>query len=628
MAIASGIVAAATDTSASGAAVARQPHPQPNVMHPAIVLRDGNGVSVLASGAPVSPMRTCGSCHDVTFIAQHDMHGSFPGAWPDPARAPAIRGILDAGGMTGLSAQEWLAEYGGLDPGGGPLASLGLELDCFLCHLPGADNSQRLAELKAGRYSWAATATLVGTGLVSREGEGYMYAKELFNADGSVGWERLRVSDPPAANCGFCHGVVAEGEAPVSLPPGLAGWPAPAMGRVFSAQRVKHSALNLQGKEELNRTWDVHAARLMSCVDCHCSVNNPAYAGKTADEPSLQYDARRATYGGYLNRPDHNLARGGSSTSELAPPTVPMRSCVDCHDPLKAHAWLPRRAQHMAALSCEACHIPCVLTPTLTQVDWTMLTPAGEPLLSYRGVDGPAGDPRSLITGCEPLLLPVAVDSQREVLAPFTALTLSYWVTGTTGQRVSAADLRQALFAGAHYRPEIVAALDRNHDGTLGEDELRLDTPERAAVVGRALAAVGVDKPRIASEVQRFALHHGIVAGTYSLRDCSTCHAPRSRLSAPFLLAQYLPGGVAPDVPWAKSPAQRLAIRPATGAGCEYRLPAPALGAYVPGHSRWPMVDGMGLLLILAVAVAALVHGSLRLYAARRRARGAGRVRT
>jgi hypothetical protein len=42
----------------------------------------------------------------------------------------------------------------------------------------------------------------------------------------------------------------------------------------------------------------------------------------------------------------------------------------------------------MAAVACEACHVPALYAPALESIDWTVLTASGEPVRSYRGLDG------------------------------------------------------------------------------------------------------------------------------------------------------------------------------------------------------------------------------------------------
>lgn len=49
------------------------------------------------------------------------------------------------------------------------------ELNCFTCHLPGANNDARVAALAAGRFGDATTATLLGTGIVEEQGDAWRY---------------------------------------------------------------------------------------------------------------------------------------------------------------------------------------------------------------------------------------------------------------------------------------------------------------------------------------------------------------------------------------------------------------------------------------------------------------------
>jgi hypothetical protein len=65
-----------------------------------------------------------------------------------------------------------------------------------------------------------------------------------------------------------------------------------------------------------------------------------------------------------------------------------LRRCEGCHTMENTHNWLPYKEAHTTAMSCESCHIPEVSAPALEMVDWTAIQTHGEPLLSYRGVDG------------------------------------------------------------------------------------------------------------------------------------------------------------------------------------------------------------------------------------------------
>jgi hypothetical protein len=50
------------------------PTPTGPPLHPNFALLDADGNNVLDSGAPISTMNTCGTCHDTEFIAEHSFH--------------------------------------------------------------------------------------------------------------------------------------------------------------------------------------------------------------------------------------------------------------------------------------------------------------------------------------------------------------------------------------------------------------------------------------------------------------------------------------------------------------------------------------------------------------------------
>ena len=68
-------------------------------------------------------------------------------------------------------------------------------------------------------------------------------------------------------------------------------------------------------KEELGRSWDVHAERVIGCTDCHYSLNNPVYFQESDEsQPDhLIFDPRRIDQGEYLYRPLHQFAKGQSA---------------------------------------------------------------------------------------------------------------------------------------------------------------------------------------------------------------------------------------------------------------------------------------------------------------------------
>ena len=86
-------------------------------------------------------------------------------------------------------------------------------------------------------------------------------------------------------------------------------------GRSFSPQRISTSGLNIDDKQSLNRSWDIHAERVLRCTDCHYSLNNPVYYQESNEKKpeSLLFDPRRIDLGEYLYRPLHQFAKGQSA---------------------------------------------------------------------------------------------------------------------------------------------------------------------------------------------------------------------------------------------------------------------------------------------------------------------------
>ena len=237
--------------------------------HPPVPLLDSREESVLSAGNPVSPVKTCGQCHDTDYITSHSYHvsagleeiyppGKVPGGRPwdtgsgpfgrwDPLgyRLLTPRGWLELD----LGTADWVRIYGSRHVGGGPAESgrnglslteletggtpdaethvlnpeTGLaeawnwqrsgtaEMDCFLCHLPNPANQERIVELREGRFRWAATATLAQTGLVEKTEKGWSWNAEKFDRDGMVSTGMLKIQKPAAENCGICHTAVHYG---------------------------------------------------------------------------------------------------------------------------------------------------------------------------------------------------------------------------------------------------------------------------------------------------------------------------------------------------------------------------------------------------------------------------------
>jgi thiosulfate reductase cytochrome b subunit len=105
-----------------------------------------------------------------------------------------------------------------------------------------------------------------------------------------------------------------------------------------------------------------------------------------------------------------------------------------------------------------------------------------------------------------------------------------------------------------------------------------------------------------------------------ALRDCNACHAEESRLADDYVVASYLPGGVAPRPPDGARVALAGIIAPSQGDGLVLQRDREAApGAlHVLGHSRQAWTNRLGFLAFLAVLLGVTVHGGLR-YAFRRK---------
>jgi len=462
-----------------------------------------------------------------------------------------------------------LQRFGARHAGGGDAQKL-VELNCFLCHIGNADNRARIEELSAGRFAWAATATLARSGLAQRTEQGWSYRKERFDEQGLTD---LLPVDPPNRNCGFCHGPVDDGTSPFLFRPHLLESAGITRGLVFSPQRMHDSGMNLQGKSALDRPFDVHADRLLRCANCHVSPNNPVYRreAKETRPEHLAFDARRPSLAEFLRSPDHNFTRGGDEA---------MRGCIDCHHADRTHEWLPETALHLRRLRCEACHVPQVHAPAAKGVDWTVLTHRKGPRIDYRGVQGAIENPASLVVGYEPALL---VDENGR-LGPHNLVAAWHWES--KGEPVDYAQLVAAWFENGHHHPKLVAALDADGNGVLSHAELRLENDAK-------IGAVGVSEPRITGEIHRYALHHAVAPARNALRDCTECHARESRIGQPLATAI----GPTPLDPPSFDPA----------------------GFCVPGHDRTAAIDFVGAGLGIIVLLGAAIHAAIRFLAYRKR---------
>lgn len=602
-------------------------------LHPSFAFLDADNNNVLDSGNPISTMTTCGTCHDTAFIAEHSVHAdaglSLIGN--DVAREWQLSDGWYGGwnpinyrylSEDDLDQIEWIQTYGLRHAGGGPAEEAGVEMNCFLCHASTPDNDARIAELQAGNFAWADTATLAGSGIVEADGDTWVYNTAAFDDDGELLPEYVALGgEPTNANCGQCHGI-ADGNTQIPLVFELfdsSQWNTLTTGQVFSPQRISNSGMNIENKNEVARSWDVHAERVVDCVDCHYSLNNPVFyiEGETSRPDHLVFDPRRMEFGDYLTRPLHQFANGGSDYVDAFPVfEEASRDCVSCHDAVSTHTWLPYADSHTEALACETCHIPELNAPALQSVDWTVLDAEGNAIMSYRGIDTSSAP--ALLTGYQPVLLPQA-DGDNTVLAPYNLVSAWYWVYGKPVQPVPLEILQAAWFENGDYAPDILAVFDSNDDGVLDNTELIIDNEEKEMLIAERLIALDIEEPHIVSEVEAYAIHHNVTYGEWATSACETCHSEDSRLTAAMTIANRTPGGVEPT--FITSNGTSLNGELVSDDGVLYYLPQfdiEPTNLYVFGKSNISLIDWLGVLLFLATLFGVMAHAGLRYMMLRR----------
>lgn len=653
------------------------PTSQASALHPNFILLDADGVNVLESSSTVSTMVTCGQCHDTEFIVQHAFHSDLGlnaydanaesfntsnglfGEWnPLTYRylSPAGDEALD------LGTAEWLMLNGARVVGGGPAttsregeALTGLpasksdpetailnddgsistwdweqsgtmEMNCFLCHLESPNNEARVSAIQSGEFGNANTATLLGLDIVNKSGDGWAWNVEAFNEHGEIKSATLRVQDPTNANCAACHGEVHTDDTPLTLSACDLDYTQTATtGQVISAQRINQSGINLSGKNDLTRSWDIHAQRQLECTDCHFSPNNPAHVLETqGSNPShLLYDPRKLDINEYLERPDHNFARGVSAQFNVSPEfKSSMRRCESCHDTNQSHAgWLPYNDRHMQVIACETCHIPQLYAPALSTMDWTVVHVDGSARTECRGIDG-SNTATDLVTGYQPVLMQrTDIVDGKILFAPYNLITSFFWVyeDGNGNLRpVRKADLEAVYLDNGGYFADVLSVLDENGDGNLAEDELTLDTEDKQQFIAGKLEALGLSNVHIAGLVQPYSINHNVVDSKSATRDCETCHNSESRVTTPILLADSAPSGVTPDFVSGINVTASGSIINENGA-LYYNPVNEKDQTYIFGHNRIPWIDWGGALLFVGTILGVAGHATIRFVTARRR---------
>jgi thiosulfate reductase cytochrome b subunit len=660
------------------------PTGQASPVHPHFILRDADGENVLDSDKSVSASETCGACHDTAFIESHAFHADLGLSEMTQAEQSATGALWDASnGLFGkfdpltnrylsqagderldLSTAEWLQVMGSRVAGGGPAttsrageplnspnlsapeasildptsglpqtwdwAESGvMEMNCFLCHMAQPNNQTRIDSLRAGQFGDAVTATLLGAGVVEDAGDGWSWNPAAFDADGALKSDILNIQDPTNENCAQCHGVAHTDASPLTLVAcDLADPQTATTGQVISGQKIGESGLNLTDKETLAFPWDIHAERGLKCTDCHYSLNNPVHAQEAQENKPehLLYDPRRLEIGEYIERPDHTLARGQSAQFEVAPESkATMRRCESCHDAVATHSdWLPYTERHLQEVACETCHVPELHAPAIQSYDWTVIKTDGSPVRECRGIEG-QDTVVDLVTGFKPVLMQRTNVDGQTMLAPYNLISSWFWVYEDVNGNVRPVrtfDLQAAYLEDGAYRPEIVAAFDRNGDSELIESELVIDSDAKQAVVLGRLEALGLGNPRIYGQVQPYSINHNVVRGDAAVGDCHACHASDSSMTASLQLAGRTPGGVTPTFVENVNVAASGEIANRAGA-LFYQPELENDGVYIFGHNRVTWLDWFGALTFLGVLLAVAAHGTLRYVTALRRPRQA-----
>ncbi len=657
-------------------------------LHPDVVFLTRDGRKVLDDNGALSLEKSCGACHDTQYIEKHNYHAqvglseaSIEAAGPqehaqvgdfvmlrgfDPLIYRRLSRSTDE--KLDLGKAAWIQLLGPRHVGGGPAfraqngkmledlkvgaevspethvlepktktprpwdyqKSGGVELNCLLCHMQNPDNRERIDALEQGRFRWASTATLVRSGIVARTEAGFTWNRKMFDARGAVTNQVLKLSDPPSDNCRLCHAKACRCSDPVVFENSLQNWSAETTGTIFSPEPMRKSGMNLSGKPSLNSAWDVHAERLLGCIDCHHAPNNPAYNQKDAGEDMqdhLRFDARRLGIEAYLRRPDHNLVKGFVTQTVVARAyDGTMRGCRDCHRPEAVHEFLPFKKTHFEKLSCQTCHIPKIFAPARSSTDWTLLDADGQPLVAHRGVSGEINDPLSIIDGYQPVLLWHVDDQDVCRLGPHNLVTSWFWSQGDQESPIRYIDLYNALFEqDGGYHPQVIAGFDANSDGRIGLDELRLDTDEKINLMKKRLETQGVEQPTVRALMHPYTIAHGVLSADMAVKSCDECHRPAARIGKMYDLARYAPAGVMPRLLQGSDCEMAGTVLTDQDGALKYK---PDLGIeklYVHGAVRLGWTDLLGLIVLLATGLGVLLHGGLRGFTTRmRKSRGGG----
>lgn len=422
----------------------------------------------------------------------------------------------------------------------------------------------------------------------------------------------IDIREPNNENCATCHGLVHQNNGPVSYPEDFSGsingrdydrtWET---GEIISEKLISESYLNLKDKNEKTFPFDIHAARMLQCVDCHHSDNNPSGVKNIKGSlHHLKMDPRGLPVNEYLTRPSHKMVEP---------------DCMVCHDPLEVHEFLPYKERHFKMMKCQTCHVPEMFGMAQMVNDETVSTDKGTPRIEYRGAEEtpqPMAFSAAFTDGFEPFIFPKKSSSGKVQLSPFNLVTHIYWASN--GKPVDFAKVHNVFSDGQNYRPEALSIFDSNKDGKLSEQEMRLDNETKISFVKAGLSKQGITNPEIKSTIVPHAVRHGVVTGQWVTKTCTTCHGSDSILGQEIELAGFVPSGVKPEFDQNTSAIIKGQVNP-SDKGFSFSVDTESEHNYVFGYGKQNKIDLLGFLIFALTVLGLLGHALLRIVTSKKR---------
>ncbi len=366
--------------------------------------------------------------------------------------------------------------------------------------------------------------------------------------------ESLIISRPRTGHCQQCH----TNESIYSKK----------SGRVFSADKISQSDLNIAEKQNLNHPWDIHAERGVHCSDCHFSSNNPVYLRKesTKKQEHLIFDPRRPDIGEFLKKPNHQLAFQNNSRYD----------CTYCHTGEHSGIWQERSDIHFKKLACQSCHTPTLNAPVLKSINATIIDHSGNSLKAFHNVDS-----TGVISSFRPKLYKTTPESK---FAPYNRVEEHYFYSTQSNSRVPDSIIAAITL---EHQTEINSYLDTNKDKEISLQEKIPASGVYLDFVKIKLLEKGFEGVVVKSMWSFHAVAHNTVTGAYATKECTECHSSNNAFST-----TYVPS----------EPTEILQ---------SFECSEDAL--YIFGNKCTSTINLMGIFAILTVLVGILLHGGLRI---------------